>query len=169
MTEWDRWSTMKCERDQNLTILKKWYIHKPESVLKNVCCILIKCDYSSIIIIVQIQVVRTSLFLSTFSPWWHEERDTNHKSLCYPYYAVPTPNARRILCCLRSLSVETQTDGILSDPTQPRVSTVDLNSGLFKILQIFRNLFRIWRHQPNLISSDAIQPNFLSGGLYYWW
>ena len=30
--------------------------------------------------------IRTVLFLSTFSPGWHEERDANHKSLGLPYY-----------------------------------------------------------------------------------
>ena len=43
------------------------------------CCIVIMI---LITIIIQIQAVWTSLFLSTFSPWWHEERDTNHKRRC---------------------------------------------------------------------------------------
>ena len=52
--------------------------------VRSTCCVLIKYEYTSIIIIiiVQIQAVWMSLFLSTFSPWWHEERETNYKSQC---------------------------------------------------------------------------------------
>ena len=44
------------------------------------CCIITMISVTTIII--QIQAVRTSLFLSTFSSWRHEERDTILKGLC---------------------------------------------------------------------------------------
>ena len=48
------------------------------SVFSNMCCILIKISITTVI---QIQVVRTNFFLSTFSPWRLEGRDTNYKNL----------------------------------------------------------------------------------------
>ena len=69
-------------------------------------------------IIIQIQAVRTSLFLSTISPWQYEERDTNHISLHLPYYTDPTTHG--VSCGNKdlnsSLPVETQTNLFWSDP-----------------------------------------------------
>ena len=96
----------------------------------DMCWILIKI---SIIIIIQIQAVRTSLFLSTFSLWGNEERDTMLKGLCKPYYADPTLNAQQILWCLRSLPLEIR-------KTQPLPSTVNLNSLSFQNPQILRTI-----------------------------
>ena len=59
----------------------------------------------------QIQAVRMSLFLSTFSPRRHEKSNTKYKSLCWPYYA--DPHLTHILWYLRTqltLLVETQID-----------------------------------------------------------
>ena len=47
--------------------------------LMQYCYIAIKISITTLI---QTQAVRASLFLSTFSPWRHEERDANHKSIC---------------------------------------------------------------------------------------
>ena len=54
-------------------------------------CVCVCCITTMTILIMQIQAVRTSLFLSAFSSWRLEERDTNHKSLCQPYYTDPPP------------------------------------------------------------------------------
>ena len=66
-------------------IHRDWTRYWIWTILKNGictnCCILIKCECTSLIILIQIQTVRTSLFLPTFSPWRHEDRDTNHKSI----------------------------------------------------------------------------------------
>ena len=95
-------------------------------------CILIRCRYTSIII-AQIQAVRTTLFLSTFSPWQHEERDTILISLCLPYFADPTRNVRCILWCLKFLCVKIR-------KTPPHDSTAENSTTFFQNRQILRTI-----------------------------
>ena len=124
------------------------------------CCILIMI---SIIIIIQILIQADSVVSDTnrFINFWlqslrHEERDTNHKSLCSPYYVDSTPNARRILWCLRSLLVETQTDLIWSDLKK---STAHFN-GRTQLICFFYFLKFSGTSVPDTTSStDSIHSN----------
>ena len=65
------------------------YLSSCKTNLSSMCCIAMMISITTMII--QIQAIRRNFFLSTFSPWRHEERDTNHKSLCSLYY-FDTPN-----------------------------------------------------------------------------
>ena len=94
------------------------------------CCSAIMIPITTITI--QIQAVRTSLFLSTFNSWQYEESNKNHKSLCKKYY-TETPHththARCVLWCLRSQPISADRDPnwsalIRSEKTQPLASTV---------------------------------------------
>ena len=94
-------------------------------------------SHSSNTIHIQAQAVSVvsgtnSLLISDFGPWRHEKRDTILKSLCQPYYADNTMlthlNARRILWCLRSLSVEIRKKRL-------HLSTVKIQLHLFKMLR----------------------------------
>ena len=45
----------------------------------------------SITTVIQYKYKQAGLLIPDFGSWRHEERDTNIKSLCQPYYADPTP------------------------------------------------------------------------------
>ena len=130
------------------------------------------CEYTSIMIIVQIHIqyrpvllfhIRTSLLISGFGPWRHEERDTILKSLltilCWPH-----PNTRHILWFLRSQYISTSRD--LKNSTaclngrklNYNSQWQNLNWCLFKILK-FSGLSLLG------MTSSTLQPHFLSGSL----
>ena len=118
-------------------------------------------------ILIQIQVVWMSLFLSTFSPWWHEERETNHK----PYYAeFPHPRALHILWCLWSQLISASQDSnwsalIRSEKPSRVLQQPNLNYLSFQNSQDY--LFRVQRQPPTQFTQTAIQHHFLSGGLLW--
>ena len=126
------------------------------------CCIAIIISVTTVII--QIHVVQTR-----FSPWRHEERDTqiikayaNHSLLtqhptCSPSWSLP---------------VETQTDLLFrSEKNQPRASTVETQVSPFQNPQNSQDhLFRAWRHPPTQFTPTAVQPHFQSESLLCgWW
>ena len=91
-------------------------------------------------------LIQTDLFLSAFNPWWHEERDTNYKGLCKPYYADTLRLARHILLYLRFQLISSGRDPNWSDlirfeKLNCRLQRSNLNSRLFKILKFSGCLF----------------------------
>ena len=97
-------------------------------------------------------VVQVRTFYKLLTSAQSDTRRETQFLLCWPYYVDPT-NARRILWCLRSLSVEIR-------KTQLHLQRPKSNSQLsFKILRF---------SGPSLqgMTSSALQPHYLSG-VYY--
>ena len=121
------------------------------NVRKNKCCIGIHISIITVIQI-QIQAVRTSLYLSAVNPWRHERGETQiFKAYAKAYYSDPTRNARRILWCLRSQ--------FLSAGRDPKNSTTIFNGRpqltvFFQNPQILRTIFS--RH--DVTHSPALFP-----------
>ena len=121
------------------------------------CCIAIMISITTIMI--EIPAVRMSLFLSTFSPWRHEERDANHKSQCQPYYTDPYPThgaSCNVYDLNSSLPVETQTDLFWSDPKNltKHFHGRTSNTWLFKILKFSGLSLPVTMSTSHLIHSN---------------
>ena len=94
-------------------------------------------------IIIQIQEVQTSLFLSTFRPWPHEERETQITKAYDNRSYIDTHGASRGVKDLSSsLPVETRTDLLWSDPKKNNhaLQRSNLNYSFFQNPPILRTI-----------------------------
>ena len=117
-------------------------------------------------VIIQIQAVRTSLLLSTFSPWQHEERHTNHKSLRKPIYADPQ-RAAHLVGLQISASRDPNWSNLIRSKKLNRALQRSTSTLLIKILKFSGHLSRTWRHSHSQFTPTTVQPHFLSGGLLW--
>ena len=160
-------------QNKNITTRRSFVSYAEYSYFRSLSlsCIAIMISITTLIIL--IQEIRTSLFLSTFSPWWHEERNTNHKSLCWPYYTDP-PTACTVILVESKISTYFCLSRLkricfyLIRKTLTRASTVEPQLPVFSKSSNSQDYLFRRRHQPpTQFTPTVVQPHFLSRSLLW--
>ena len=100
-------------------------------------------------------LIRTGLFLSAFSPWWHEDRGTNHEILLWTLlYWPPPPRLVHLsvvskisthLCWSRSKLIlfhQIRKIQLLASTVEPQLKSFSKSSNSHN------RFFRVWRQPP---------------------